>query len=266
METISSQLAEIEKKYISVYKKIQRKPSKVEGSLVIAKHKNRTQYYHQFKNAKTGKYDRRYIRPKQMELAIQLANQSYRRRLSKLLEKRIKQLKLINKTFQDDEIDQVYLSLSPERQALVDPLLETYSQKLETWKSTPYPMKGFKETDLEIYSKRGERVRSKTEKILADMFFDLGIEYKYECPLYLNNTSLHPDFTLFHPHHHHEIYWEHFGMMDHPEYAVQAVKRIGIYRKNGYFLDERLIATFESSRQNLDYQEVRMLIARFFDV
>ena len=51
-----------------------------------------------------------------------------------------------------------------------------------------------------FYTKKGEYVRSKSEKILADMFYDLNIPYEYECQLILRNGyEYYPDFTFISP-------------------------------------------------------------------
>lgn len=50
---------------------------------------------------------------------------------------------------------------------------------------------------MEIYTQKGERVRSKSEKTLADYFYYHGIPYKYECPLLLKGFGIiYPDFTF----------------------------------------------------------------------
>ena len=78
-----------------------------------------------------------------------------------------------------------------------------------------YQGKGFKETDPFIYTERGERVRSKSEKILADYFYSHNIPYKYEHPLYLTGFGIvYPDFTVLSQRTRHEMYWEHNGRME----------------------------------------------------
>jgi len=59
-----------------------------------------------------------------------------------------------------------------------------------------------------------------------------------------------------------EIYWEHEGMMDNPEYAKSAVKKIEAYEKNGIFLGENLILTFETSTQILEKRTLEALVRR----
>lgn len=63
--------------------------------------------------------------------------------------------------------------------------------------SKEYTGKQFREGEPVILTNRGERVRSKSEKIIADCFFRKGIPYKYECPLYLKGLGIiYPDFTI----------------------------------------------------------------------
>lgn len=56
-----------------------------------------------------------------------------------------------------------------------------------------------------------------------------------------------------------EIYWEHFGMMDDPDYALKAIKRIMEYQKNGIYPGQRLIITFESFDSPLDPKHVEQI-------
>ena len=113
-------------------------------------------------------------------------------------------------------------------------------------------------------SERGERVRSKSEKILADYFFRNDVLYKYEKPLNLSGYGMvFPDFTFFSKKLRKEIYWEHEGMMDKPEYAVKAVKKLNSYQKNGILPGERLILTFETEQDVLNTSIVKQLVDRY---
>ncbi|WP_200277183.1 hypothetical protein, partial [Rhodovulum adriaticum] len=108
---------------------------------------------------------------------------------------------------------------------------------------------------------KGERVRSKSEKILADIFYSKGIDYKYECPVNLSNSvRIYPDFTFLHPTSKKEIYWEHHGMMDDPAYSEETIRKIRTYEKNGIFVGKNLIITFETRSQTLDGEWVEKLI------
>ena len=58
---------------------------------------------------------------------------------------------------------------------------------MKEWKEKGYNKKGFREDAPIILTEKGERVRSKSEKILADYFYRKGIEYKYEPEICMPN-------------------------------------------------------------------------------
>lgn len=115
-----------------------------------------------------------------------------------------------------------------------------------------------------IITEKGERVRSKSEKILADYFYRNNIIYKYEKPLFLKGYgTVYPDFTFLSRKTGEEIYWEHEGMMDKSDYAKTAVKKLESYQKNGIYLGERLIATFETEQTLLNSQIIEQLVKKY---
>ena len=69
---------------------------------------------------------------------------------------------------------------------------------------------------------RGERVRSKSEWMIASMLDASGVPYRYEETVGLHELyggAFHPDFTVLNKRTRKEYYWEHFGRMDDPETA-----------------------------------------------
>ena len=79
----------------------------------------------------------------------------------------------------------------------------------------------------EIYSERGERVRSKSEKIIADKLYRNGIPYKYEKPLVLKGLGkIHPDFEILNKRTRKEYFLEHLGKMDDIGYVKKNMRRI----------------------------------------
>ena len=113
-------------------------------------------------------------------------------------------------------------------------------------------------------TEKGERVRSKSEKIMADYFFRHGIEYKYECPIHLKGVGIvYPDFTFLSKRTGQEIYWEHCGMVDSPTYARNMVRKINAYERNGIFPGERLILTYETEQTILNTEKIEQMIQKY---
>ena len=150
------------------------------------------------------------------------------------------------------------------RQILIEPVEQTWENKVEEWKRIEYTGKEFREDAVEIYTQNGERVRSKSEKILADYFYYHNIPYKYECPLKLKGYGVvYPDFTFLSKKTGKEIYWEHDGMMDDTIYVQNAIKKIEAYEKNDIFPGERLILTFETSQSVLRNDIIETMVEKY---
>ena len=88
--------------------------------------------------------------------------------------------------------------------------------------------------------------------------------YKYECPIYTRELGvIHPDFTALNVKRRKQIYWEHLGKMDDEGYARDNIYRINVYEKNGIFVGENLIVTWETSTMPLDIKLMEDKIRRF---
>ena len=205
-----------------------------------------------------------YIPKAETRLIRRLAQKSYDEKISKLAAKRLAQIRRITKDYADDEIEKIFLKEHEARKALIIPVEPTWDQKLEKWISEEYRKKDFPEGTPVILTEKGERVRSKSEKIMADYFYRSGITYHYEKPLYLNRFGIvHPDFTFLSKASGQEIYWEHDGRMDDPVYAHNAVKKIQAYEENDIYPGERLILTFETEKNVLDMRHVKRLAEKY---
>lgn len=120
----------------------------------------------------------------------------------------------------------------------------------------------------EFYTILGERVRSKSEKIIADELYRYNIPYRYEMPLELEDWGKtvirRPDFTVISRSSGKKYIYEHFGMMDDPDYVERNMRKLDLYEKNGYILGKNLIVTHETSRSPLNVGVVDSYIEHFF--
>lgn len=220
-----------------------------------------TQYYH-YKEGTP--HNGVYISKKEMALVRDLAQKTYNEKLLKYTEKTSKQIRRLLENYEDDKVEKIYKSENIKRQTLITPIEPTYGQKIESWMAIPYKGKVFSDSMPVILTNKGIRVRSKSEKILADYFDSLGLVYKYECPLYLNDYgNIYPDFTFLSRKTGREIYWEHEGMIDNPEYARTAIQKIETYEKNGIFPGDNLILTFETSMTPINTELMKMNVKKY---
>ena len=109
----------------------------------------------------------------------------------------------------------------------------------------------------------GHVVRSKSEQLIDNTLFQAQLAFRYEDPLVLGNEILHPDFTIRHPQTGGFIYWEHFGMMDRPQYIKRAAQTLELYALYNYIPFQNLIVTFETDAIPLDAAQINMVMDYF---
>lgn len=227
-----------------------------EGELIVSKSHGTDQYY-QFLNGK-----RVYIRKKHRNIAAKLAQRDYDKVLLEKMKARIDELEEMLQIYETNPIDEAKKSLCESRRVLTDLHFMSDDEYVKKWQAHQYTGKGFFPGDDEILTNRGERVRSKTEKIIADKLFSLGIPYRYECPLNVRGFGvIFPDFTVLDVITREEIYYEHLGMMDFPDYVRGAIQKIKTYEKAGIFVGDKLLLTYEVSgaSPNMDLFEKMIL-------
>ena len=161
--------------------------------------------------------------------------------------------------------EDIYFNLSDERQLLVRPVYLTDEQFIKEWENYKYTPKEFEKNDPEHYSARNERVRSKSEAIIADTLSDMGIPYRYECPIYLKGYGIiHPDFAVLHVKQRRSMFLEHLGKMDEFSYNERTMNRLSLYEKNGIFPGEQLVLTHETRRNPLNRKYLIMMFEHYF--
>ncbi len=132
---------------------------------------------------------------------------------------------------------------------------------IKKWLEVEYKGKPFGEDENIILTEKGERVRSKSEKIIADKLYSLGIPYRYEHPLLLNDgVKVYPDFTILRMPIREEVYLEHFGMMDDSEYVGTTLYKLSSYEKSGIYLGVNLFVTYETGKKALSTKSLDGLI------
>lgn len=107
---------------------------------------------------------------------------------------------------------------------------------------------------LKYTTNRGEKVRSKTEKIIADLLYQYHIDYKYEKALKLTYyKEIFPDFTILSPLNGQTYYWEHNGLNT-EEYLERWDTKKQIYENSNINTGNYLIVTTEEDID--DFQKI----------
>ena len=166
-----------------------------------------------------------------------------------------------------EALTSVYLGLPPGKRELVAPYVLPNEEFVAQWLSKPGSGPGFKDGTPEIYAERGERVRSKSEKMIADKLFMLGIPYRYESTVMLEDGSMVcPDFTILDAAERSEILFEHFGLMSDQDYQNRTVSKMEIYARNGYVLGQNFLFTMETADKPLDMRHFERIIRNRLDL
>lgn len=231
-----------------------------EGTLHIHKSGNdcKPQYY----NYLNGK--RIYLAKKERTLACALAQKDYDENVLALIAGRLKQAKQMLTKYERSILD-LYERLPEARKSLITPIVPSDEEYIKDWYeqhpgyANPYP------NHSALYTERGEMVRSKSEKILADLFYKRKIPYVYESRLELNKGKvIYPDFLLLDVARRRTFVYEHFGMMDNPDYVKNALDKLSQYSEHGYWVGDSLLFSFETSVTPLNTKNVESMLRHFF--
>lgn len=159
----------------------------------------------------------------------------------------------------------VYENLKPYRKELVQPYILPDKLFIQSWLDQPYSGREFFPGDPLIFTKKGTRVRSRIERIMADTLDRMEIPYLYEYPLTLpSHKTIYPDFTILDVRERTTVLFEHFGMMNDILYRQQALNKIEQYLQAGFYPGYDLLYTFEGSSQGFDTRSFEFLIKNRF--
>ncbi len=237
-----------------------------EGSLVTLKARGRyPQYYHYIEGDREKGGNGRYLPKKESKLVQRLAQKQYEMEILECVKKRAEAISVFLKKYQENDTETIYENLSEERKSLVSPVIKTDEMFECEWKESMRASANEFPKEIAFYTETGESVRSKSEKILADGFNRMGIPYVYEPELeFADGSRIYPDFALLHKRKRKTIYFEHFGMMDYPEYSAKAIKKIAKYEESGYWFGDNFLCTFETSENPLDMRIVEKMLKQYF--
>lgn len=233
------------------------------GTIKINHNRGRIQYYLK-EYGRKGK--EKYLKKDQVQIVHQIAQRDYEKQVVKAARAELECINNFLKGIPDAQAEDVFELYSEDRKKLINPIIIPEDLFVKEWESVSYKHKSFSEDYPEYYTARQERVRSKSEVLIADTLDHLGIPYRYEFPIVLSGRTFHPDFTVLDVARRREVLWEHLGMMDSVEYAENAFSKIEIYERHGYVIGDTLILTWETSKIPLSTGKIKEAINRYLTV
>lgn len=255
---IKEKKAEIEK--ILIKKEVALKDAP-KGKLRIDQKGNSPQYYYKNDSSTQSGF---YLKRAQDALAAALAQKDYDIKLINELKVEKAALERFLNDYRPERIDEIFLSLHDFRKSLIQPVKLLEEDYVKRWTSVEYPLKSFEENAPEFFTAKGERVRSKSEIIIADALSRFEIPYRYEYPVHIPGIgTVHPDFICLNVKQRKEYIWEHNGMMSDSEYADYAVNKFEKYAFAGFNSGENLILSFESDSRPISSRLIEYLIRKY---
>ena len=218
------------------------------------------QYY--FRDLKSHK--KRYAKVSELQQIIESAQAEYDTKAFEKICKLKDTLQKFLKKYDIEGIEKIYNNYSKAKQEIISPLILPEEAFVKVWREkhpgnqNTYPAEILYQTTL------GENVRSKSEKIIADLFSQYHVPYQYEPELILDNGyKAYPDFIVLNVRNRKTFYWEHLGMISNSEYAVKSLKKISLYEQNGLYVGKNLIVSMESETMPFDVKIIESKIRTY---
>lgn len=208
-----------------------------------------------------------YLRKKEDRQIIRcMAQNDYNKKLVEWIDERIKILSSLVNAYPKGKLTDTYDNLHPARKQVVQPIIESDEEYAKEWSEKSYLTNEYDlpSQTMDTVTKNGEIVRSKSEVILANMFYDNGVPYRYEPELVLNSgRRVFPDFICLNKRTRKEYIWEHFGMMDDLDYICRNIPKLREYEQSGYLFGINMIISYESSVVGFSNKVAQQYITSF---
>ncbi|MBQ0027659.1 MAG: hypothetical protein KBS96_03545 [Lachnospiraceae bacterium] len=258
IEALKRRIKELEK---VVERSNQVENAGVQGRLRVRKVKESFQYYH-VKEKCDSKGE--YIKKSERSLATKLAYKQYYSTIGKVAKKELNQLNYILSIYNPNMLIETYNNMHEGRKTLIKPVEMDNRDYADMWQAMTYDRKPIDLNRAVQQTIKGEIVRSKSEALIADTLYAMGIPYHYEMPLYLEGIGvIYPDFTVLNIEKRKVFYLEHLGMIDERGYLRDAVERLDGYEKNEIYPGESLLLTYETEKRPLKRDELKKMLGHY---
>jgi hypothetical protein len=259
-DELKKQLAKCEKLLQEVEKRQRAYKNLEPGNIRVANSHGCPQFYLK----RPGKDKEEYIHTIEKERIHLLAQRDYEERVHKELVSLSKRLNKFITGYDPKAIENIYERMCDTRKNLVIPIVMTDKKYIEKWMETHKGGENTYGEATEFKTQRGEYVRSKSEKILADYFYSHDIPYQYEPKFTVSESrSVYPDFVLLNVGKRKTIYWEHLGKVGEEIYATRNFNKLMDYEEQGLIIGDNLIITMETEERPLDIRIVEQKAGLF---
>jgi hypothetical protein len=232
-----------------------------EGAVRIIKHGNGYQFFHRREpKEKSGVY----IPASEFEKARALIQKKYDLKILAVCREQLALIDHFLSKYDSDVLKRIYAKSGEVRKQFIQAAELPDEDFRARWRAFEYSGKEFREGAAEHYTLKGERVRSKSEVMIANVLSQAGLDYRYEYPVMLGSQIVYSDFTVLRMTDRKEIRWEHAGMIDDLDYRNEFLGKIALYEENGFFPGEDLILTAETQKRPFNIRDVQRVVNHYF--
>ncbi|QFJ55158.1 hypothetical protein [Pseudobutyrivibrio xylanivorans] len=240
---LEQQLLELEKLLVQSNKNLAKLNNLPNYRIKVSKSNGCNQMYLVDRESGTLKYANK----KSQKLVKKLVQRDYETAVNKKIVSLKNVLEKFLSKYDVDEITEVYEKLSPARKELLLPIIESSEAYIQRWIEENPEHQNEYYGEGNIATADGGYVRSKSERIIADLLDKYHVPYRYEPRLELRGRHIvYPDFMILNVRKRKTLYWEHLGLLSEYDYAKKNFNKINDYEEGGLFLGRDLIITMET--------------------
>ena len=221
--------------------------------------------YYYIDSTKDSNRSRKYIGSEIDSIALEYIKKAYYEKLLSKLEQNYKAQEYFLKHY-DPNPEQSALELLPDwiMQAIRNDASTDKEKYIQEWLKADYERNPLYADKYKIQTLRGDYVRSKSERDIANSLYRYGLAYRSDCLVKLVDGPVYADLVILHPVTLETYYWEHSGMLDEQSYIRANYDRIARYASSGILIGERLIVTGETRNHVLGSQAIDRIIETYF--
>ena len=211
------------------------------GELLIKKSCDKYFFYRQIKDASKGIGKNHKLKQKLVRKCVLRNMLAAGEANCRILTKAIEEVRRVS----DKEPKHLHRKTYKRIQELFPAEYYAYTEEQREWMSRGFVSNGYNADELKYMTASGIKVRSKSERTIADILAESRIPFRYEAEFIADGESMFPDFTIMR-NDGNIVIWEHFGLMDDPDYFKRTCMKVEKYRRAGFVQHSNLICTYES--------------------
>ena len=239
------------------------KPNKHRFDVIQRKHFK----YYRFNEKKGDAYNRKYIGKADSEAFQNLFEASYN---ATLLELETNNLKVLCKTrdqYTEPTVEAVKSKMSKCVSDIpVCGMFDKQLNELNKWAHEDYARNTHNYGDTEIYDEEGERMRSKSECLVSNIYINAGVPKRHDAVIDLDDMCggrkmKSPDFLIRCLDGKYIIH-EHAGLLTNENYFEDFVDKVRMYFYNGFILGDNLFYTFDDKDGGINTSLVKEIVEK----